>query len=127
MRRGRRNVLAALAGVGLAGAACWGGGAAEDWSVARGQRRALEGPPAYTGQIVAPDPYYGHHFLLLPPDGRPHLSMSLPPSARFERRDGGSPVLATGQVVSVWMFGPVLTSQPGQCDAARVVIEADGP
>ena len=127
MRRGRRNTLAALAGVGLAGAACWGVGAVERWSLARGYRRALEGPPSYTGRIVASGPHYGRHFLLLSPDGRPYLNVSLPASAPFERRDGGSPVLATGQTVSLWMLGPVLTTQPGQCEADRVVIEADGP
>ena len=120
-------MLAALAGVGLAGAAYWGVGAAEDWSVARGRRRALEGPPTHTGRIVTPDPNYGHHFLLLSPDGRPHLRVSLRPSTPFERRGGGVASLATGQTVSLWMFGPVFTTQPGQCEADRVVIEADGP
>ena len=127
MRRGRRNVLAALAGVGLAGAACWGVGAVEEWSLARGYRRALEGPPTYTGRIVAPDPYHGGRFLLLSPCGRPQLSVTLPPSVPFERRDGGVAMLTTGQTVSLWMFGPILTSQPGRCQADRVVIEADGP
>lgn len=127
MQRGRRNMLAALAGVGLAVAAYWGLGAVEHWSLARGYRRALEDPPTYTGRIVAPDPYYGHHFLLVSPDGRPHLSVSLPPSTPFSRRDGEVPVLVTGQTVSLWMLGPILTSQPGQCEADRVVIEADGP
>ncbi len=120
-------MLAALAGVGLAGATYWGVGAVEDWSLARGYRRALAGPPTYTGRIVAPDPYYGGHFLLLSPGGRPDLSVSLPPSAPFERRDGGVAALVTGQTVSLWMLGPVFTTQPGQCQADRVVIEADGP
>ena len=127
MRRGRRNVLASFAGVGLAAVACWGVEAAERWSLARGYRRALEGPPNYTGRIVVPVPYHGRYFLLLSPDGRPDLGVSLRPSTPFGRRDGGVPVLATGQTVSLWAYGPILMSNPAQCEADRVVIEADGP
>ena len=101
-------------------------GAAEDWSLARGYRRALDGPPTYTGRIVTPDPYYGGHFLLLSPSGQPHLSVSLPSYTPFSRRDGEVPVLVTGQTVRLWMLGPIAETQPGQCLADRVVIEADG-
>jgi len=126
MRRGRRNVLAAVVGVGLAAALVWGLNAAERWSLARGYRRALEGPPNYTGRIVVPVSGSGRYFLLLSPDGRPDPDVSMRPSTPLERRDGGVASLATGQTVSLWALGPHALTCPAQCEADRVVIEADG-
>ncbi|MGL6073691.1 MAG: hypothetical protein ACRC8S_05965 [Fimbriiglobus sp.] len=127
MRRGRRNMLAAVVGIGLGAALVWGIGALERWSLDAGHRQRLKGPANYKGKIVVPSPHYGGDFLLLDPDGRPDLCVSIPPTVQVMGPDGRTAVLATGRTVSLWMFGPVAETQPGQCLADRVVIEEDAP
>lgn len=43
----------------------------------------------------------------------------------IDRRTGGTGELAVGQRVSVWYSGVVLATDPGQCQADRVVIEPE--
>ncbi len=129
MQRGRRNVLAALAGVGLAGACYWGLDASERWSVARGHRRALEGTPTCTGRIDAHEAC-GGAFLLVPIGGTFHDSqcVCVGPGAPVRWRDGRPAALATGQTVSVWCrSGPQAAVMPPRCEAELVVVESGEP